>query len=77
MMVTLQMLWLPILISALFVFVVSSLIHMFLPWHKKDYRKVPDEDKVMDALRPLNIPQGDVYGAACLQHQRNGHGGIP
>ncbi len=59
MMVTLQMLWLPILISALFVFVVSSLIHMFLPWHKNDYRKVPDEDKVMDALRPLNIPQGD------------------
>jgi hypothetical protein len=58
-MVTLQMLWLPILLSAVFVFVVSSLIHMFLPWHKNDYRKVPDEDKLMDILRPLNIPPGD------------------
>jgi hypothetical protein len=58
-MVTLQMLWLPILLSAVFVFVVSSLIHMFLPWHKNDYRKVPDQDKLMDILRPLNIPPGD------------------
>ena len=58
-MVTLQILWLPILISSVFVFVISSLIHMFLPWHKNDYRKVPDEDTVMAALRPLNIPQGD------------------
>ena len=52
-------LWLPILLSAVIVFVVSSLIHMLLPWHKSDYRKVPDEDKVRDALRPLAIPPGD------------------
>ena len=52
-------LWLPILLSAVIVFVVSSLIHMVTPWHKSDYPKVPDEDKVMDALRPLAIPPGD------------------
>lgn len=58
-MITLDMLWLPILLSAVFVFFVSSVIHMALPWHKGDYSKVPNEDKVMDALRPFAIPPGD------------------
>lgn len=58
-MTTLDMLWLPILLSSVFVFLVSSVIHMVLPWHKGDYRKVPNEDKVMDALRPFAIPPGD------------------
>src|SRR5438445_23274 len=52
-------LWLPILVSAVLVFVVSSVIHMALPWHKSDYPKLPNEDRVMDALRPLAIPPGD------------------
>ncbi len=55
----LSALWLPILLSAVIVFVVSSLIHMFTPWHKNDYPKLPNEDKAMDALRPLAIPPGD------------------
>jgi hypothetical protein len=52
-------LWLPILLSAVIVFVMSSIIHMLLPWHKSDYPKMSNEDKVMDALRPLAIPPGD------------------
>src|SRR5207237_9632280 len=52
-------LWLPILLSAVGVFVVSSLIHMFTGWHKSDYPKVQNEDRVMDTLRPLGIPPGD------------------
>ena len=58
-------LWLPILASAVFVFVVSCIIHMALPWHKGDYRKIPSEDQVMDALRPLNIPPGDYMVPRC------------
>ena len=58
-MIVLSALWLPILLSAVIVFVVSSIIHMATPWHKSDYPKVPNEDKVMDALRPFNIPPGD------------------
>lgn len=58
-MVGLDALWLPILLSALIVFVVSSIIHMVLPWHKSDYPKVPDEPRLMDALRPLALPPGD------------------
>ena len=52
-------LWLPILLSAVIVFVVSSIIHMVLPYHKSDFGKVPSEDEVMDALRPFNIPPGE------------------
>lgn len=58
-MTSLALLWLPILLSAIVVFVASSIIHMALPWHKGDYRRIPDEDKFMDALRPLAIPPGD------------------
>jgi hypothetical protein len=55
----LHVLWLPILLSSVIVFVASSLIHMVLPWHKGDYSRMPNEDKVMEALRPLAIPPGD------------------
>src|SRR5437764_14880430 len=58
-MIGLLALWLPILLSAVLVFVVSSLIHMASPWHKGDYPKLSNEERVMDALRPLAIPPGD------------------
>ena len=38
-------LWLPILVSAVLVFVASSVIHMATPWHAGDYRSVPDADR--------------------------------
>src|SRR5574340_1152165 len=68
----LSSLWLPILLSSVLVFVVSSIIHMALPWHKNEYPKVPDEDKVMDALRPFAIPPGDYMmpRAATAQEMR-------
>ena len=58
-MVPLTALWLPILLSAVIVFIASSVIHMALPWHENDYRRVPDEDRLRAALQPLAIPPGD------------------
>jgi len=52
-------LWLPILLSAVFVFILSSIIHMMLPWHKNDYAKLPNEEAFRASVRPLNIPPGD------------------
>src|SRR5688572_29180068 len=52
-------LWLPILVAALFVFVLSAVVHMVLKYHNNDFSGVPDEDRVMDALRPFNIQPGD------------------
>jgi hypothetical protein len=50
-MTSLADLWLPILLSSVFVFVVSSIIHMVLPFHCSDFKKLPDEDKIRDAVR--------------------------
>ena len=57
-MTPLMSLLLPIVVSAVAVFVLSVIIHM-TPWHKSDYAKLPDEDGVMKALRPFNIPPND------------------
>ena len=52
-------LWLPILLSAFLVFIVSSIIHMLLPYHRSDFGKLPKEDEAMDVLREFAIPPGD------------------
>jgi hypothetical protein len=49
----------PILLSAVAVFVVSFLVHMVLRYHRNDFRALPNEDAAMNALRPLNIPPGE------------------
>jgi len=49
----------PILASAVLVFVLSSIIHMVLPFHRNDFQALPDEGKVQEALRPFNIAPGD------------------
>jgi hypothetical protein len=59
-MTVLHLFWMPILLSAVFVFIASTIIHMALPWwHKNDYGKLPREAEVLDALRPFAIPPGD------------------
>ena len=47
-------LWLPVVLSAVLVFVLSSIIHMVLKYHNRDYRKLPNEDAVRAALRAGN-----------------------
>jgi len=59
MIIPITTLWLPILIAAVLVFAASSIIHMFLPFHRNDFQKMPDEDRVMDALRPFGMAPGD------------------
>lgn len=49
---------LPIVVSAVAVFVLTMIIHM-TPWHRSDHVKLPDEDGVMNALRPFNIAPND------------------
>jgi len=57
-MTSLAALWLPILVSAAFVFVLSSIIHMVLPVHRSDYKKLPDEDKIGESIRKANVQPG-------------------
>ena len=58
-MVSVASLWLPVLLSAVLVFVVSSIIHMLLTYHRSDSGPLPDEAGVAAALRPFEIPPGD------------------
>ncbi len=69
----LSVLWLPILLSSVIVFLVSSLIHMVLPWHKSDYSKIPKEADFLEVLRPLAIPPGDYMAPICdsMQEMRS------
>jgi hypothetical protein len=59
-MVPLTALWLPILLAAVIVFVASAIMHMVLPYHRTDYKKLPDEDTVLAALRAVGVTRG-VY----------------
>jgi hypothetical protein len=36
-------------------------MHMVLAYHKSDYRKLPDEDRVTDALRSAGVTPGRAY----------------
>jgi hypothetical protein len=58
-MVPIGSLWMPILLSAVAVFVASSIVHMVLPYHRSDYGKLEAEDDVMDALRKAHVTSGD------------------
>jgi hypothetical protein len=58
-MVSVASLWLPVLLSAVLVFLASAVFHMVLKYHLADAGPLSDEAKVADALRPLRIPPGD------------------
>jgi len=58
-MVGILQLWLPILVAAVFVFIASSIVHMVLKFHKKDYDKLSDEDGIMAALRDAKVGPGN------------------
>ena len=58
-MVPVMSLWMPIILSAVIVFVVSSVVHMVLTYHRSDLKTLPKEDEVMTALRGFHIPPGD------------------
>jgi len=71
-MVSIPSLLLPILLSAAVVFILSAILHMMLPIHKNDFKKVPKEDELIEALQRLDIPPGDYMvprgeGMECMK----------
>ena len=57
-MVALTELLLPVLLSGVAVFIVSSVIHMCTPMHKGDYAGLPNEDTLRPALREGGLKPG-------------------
>lgn len=57
-MVALPQLLIPIILSAVLVFIASSLIHMVFKWHNKDYGRLSNEDEVRAAINKGNPAPG-------------------
>ncbi|MBL9148985.1 MAG: hypothetical protein JNM94_09865 [Phycisphaerae bacterium] len=57
-MTDLTALWLPILVSAVVLFVLSSVIWMALPIHKKDYQGLKNEAAVMEVMKRESLEPG-------------------
>ena len=54
-------LWLPILLSAVVVFIVSAAVWMVMPHHKNDFAPASDQDALMDAVRGSTPGPGMYY----------------
>jgi hypothetical protein len=57
-MVGIASLWLPIVLAAVAVFIVSSILHMVLTYHRSDYRALPDERETLAGLRKVAAAPG-------------------
>jgi hypothetical protein len=58
-MVSMADLWLPVVLSGVFVFIVSSILHMCIPaLHKRDYGSLPGESAILAAMRSQGVSQG-------------------
>jgi hypothetical protein len=51
--------WLPVLLATVLCFVSGAILHMMIPLHKGDWRKLPDEDAVLDALKRSGATPGN------------------
>ena len=69
-MVSLTALWLPILLSAVVVFLASSVIHMALKYHYKDYQRLPDEEAFRAAIREQGVEPGN-YAFPCPEDPKD------
>ncbi len=65
-------LWLPILLSAVAIFIASSLIHMVFKWHNAEYRKLPNEDAVGAAIRAGVLAPGQYALPHCVDMKEMG-----
>lgn len=69
----LALLWLPVLVAAIAVFVASSLVHMVFRWHQSDYRRLGNEEAVRTALRQSGDAPGQYHTPWC-EGMKEAHG---
>lgn len=60
-MVTVTALWLPILLSAVAVFMASSVAHALLRYHDKDVRSLPGESSILEAMSREKVQPGNYF----------------
>ena len=57
-MVSLTALWLPIVLAAVVVFIASSVVHMAFKYHNSEYRQLPEEESILNAMRGAKTSPG-------------------
>lgn len=62
-------LWIPVLVSAVAVFVVSFLLHMVLKYHQGDHKKLPNEEAIREVLGKANLEPGVYFTPHCTHDQ--------
>ncbi len=70
-------LWLPIVLSAAAVWIISAVVWMALPHHKNDFIGLPDEDRFIEFLRGSAIAPGnyvfpDFRGREAMKSEKAG-----
>src|SRR5436190_4111998 len=58
-------LWLPVVASTVVVFILSSVMHAVLKYHKKDFAQFPDEDALAQAVAKQNLAPGQYMAPFC------------
>jgi hypothetical protein len=58
-------LFLPALLSAVLIFIVSSLIHTVIKWHHPEHKAFPNEDEVRTAIRKSSPVPGQYVMPYC------------
>jgi len=71
-MVSLAHLWLPIILAAVFVFIVSSFLHMVLKYHRSDYKGLSNEDAVRAAINAGGAAAGQYTIPYCADPKEMG-----
>ena len=70
MFVALGSLWLPILLGGVAVFFTSFVMRMVLKYHWSDYDRLPDEDRLMEAMREAGVKQASTRSRTAPTRRR-------
>ena len=63
-------LWIPVVVSAVAVWLVSAVLHMALKYHTADYKGLANEDAVGEVLRKGSISPGVYMIPHCADHAK-------
>lgn len=61
-------LWLPVVVSAVAVWIVSSVLHMVFKYHRADHKQLPDEETVVQGLRAAGPLPGIYFTPYIADH---------
>ena len=71
-MISIPDLWMPIVAASVFVFLLSSILHMVFKYHHSDYRPLPDEAATLEKLRALGLTPGLYHFPYCREPKEMG-----